>query len=82
MYSPEDFTLNGQVAVITGAGAAIGRAIARTFAGAGAAVNATSPRLTPQTRGGWAACKACNLNELTDASAILDVIERCIEAQR
>jgi 7-alpha-hydroxysteroid dehydrogenase len=38
MYSPEDFTLNGQVAVIIGAGAAIGRAIARTFAGAGAAV--------------------------------------------
>lgn len=36
MYNPKDFTLNGDVAVITGAG--IGRAIAETFAAAGAAV--------------------------------------------
>ncbi|MGI2065356.1 7-alpha-hydroxysteroid dehydrogenase [Shewanella sp. MF08487] len=38
MYNPKDFTLNGDVAVITGAGAGIGRAIAETFAAAGAAV--------------------------------------------
>lgn len=38
MYNPENFTLNGQVAVVTGAGAGIGRAIAETFAAAGAAV--------------------------------------------
>ena len=38
MYNPVDFTLEGQVAVVTGAGAGIGRAIAETFAAAGAAV--------------------------------------------
>ncbi|MFZ1609003.1 SDR family NAD(P)-dependent oxidoreductase [Candidatus Aalborgicola defluviihabitans] len=38
MYNPSHFTLNEQVAVITGAGAGIGRAIAETFAAAGAAV--------------------------------------------
>lgn len=38
MYSPADFQLDHQVACITGAGAGIGRAIAETFAAAGAAV--------------------------------------------
>lgn len=38
MYNPADFTLEGQVAVVTGAGAGIGRAIAEAFAAAGAAV--------------------------------------------
>ena len=38
MYNPSHFTLHDQVAVITGAGAGIGRAIAETFAAAGAAV--------------------------------------------
>ncbi|MDN5783017.1 MAG: SDR family NAD(P)-dependent oxidoreductase, partial [Luteimonas sp.] len=38
MFDANDFRLDDQVAVITGAGAGIGRAIAETFAAAGAAV--------------------------------------------
>lgn len=38
MYDPRHFRLDGEVALITGAGAGIGRAIAQTFAAAGAAV--------------------------------------------
>lgn len=38
MYDPASFRLDEQVAVITGAGAGIGRAIAETFVAAGAAV--------------------------------------------
>jgi len=37
-YDPKAFRLDGEVAVVTGAGAGIGKAIAATFAGAGAAV--------------------------------------------
>ena len=38
MFDPANFRMDGQVAVITGAAAGIGRAIAETFAAAGAAV--------------------------------------------
>ncbi|MFH5926551.1 7-alpha-hydroxysteroid dehydrogenase [Roseomonas xinghualingensis] len=38
MFDPRQFRLDGDVALITGAGAGIGRAIAQTIAGAGAAV--------------------------------------------
>jgi 7-alpha-hydroxysteroid dehydrogenase len=38
LYDPKVFRLDGEVAVVTGAGAGIGRAIAETFAAAGAAV--------------------------------------------
>lgn len=41
MYDPEDFRVENEVALITGAGAGIGRAIAETLAAAGAAVMVT-----------------------------------------
>jgi 7-alpha-hydroxysteroid dehydrogenase len=41
MYDPSIFRLDGGVALITGAGAGIGRSIAKTFASAGAIVTVT-----------------------------------------
>ena len=79
MYNPNDFTLAGQVAVVTGAGAGIGRAIAETFAAAGAAVmvsdlNATTAAEVAQgisSRGGRAVAQACDVTKEDDLSALV-----------
>ncbi|PIG08413.1 7-alpha-hydroxysteroid dehydrogenase [Comamonas sp. 26] len=79
MYNPIDFTLAGQVAVVTGAGAGIGRAIAETFAAAGAAVmvsdlNAATAAEVAQginSRGGRAAAQACDVTKEDDLGALV-----------
>ena len=79
MYNPNDFTLAGQVAVVTGAGAGIGRAIAETFASAGAAVmvsdlNAATAAEVAQginSRGGRAAAQACDVTKEDDLDALV-----------
>ncbi|MCK0163256.1 7-alpha-hydroxysteroid dehydrogenase [Marinobacter sp. S6332] len=79
MYNPSDFTLNDQVAVVTGAGAGIGRAIAETFAAAGAAVmvsdldsdtsNAVADGINKS--GGRAAGMACDVTREDDLAALV-----------
>ena len=84
MYNPIDFTLAGQVAVVTGAGAGIGRAIAETFAAAGAAVmvsdlNATTAAEVAQginSRGGRAAALACDVTKEDDLDALVRETDR------
>lgn len=80
MYNPTDFTLNGEVAVITGAGAGIGRAIAETFAAAGAAVMVSD--YNPDTanevakeindNGGKAVAIACDVTSEDDLSRLVN----------
>ena len=79
MYNPIDFTLAGQVAVVTGAGAGIGCAIAETFAAAGAAVmvsdlNAATAAEVAQginSRGGRAEAQACDVTKEDDLGALV-----------
>lgn len=79
MYDPDDFRLDGQVAVVTGAGAGIGRAIAETFAAAGAAVMVSDLKAeTAETvaqaitnRGGQAAAMACDVTREEDLAALV-----------
>lgn len=80
MHVIDRFRLNGQVTLVTGAGAGIGRAIAKVFAAAGSAVavtdlnNETAEAVAAEIRqaGGKAIGLACNVTKEDDLSAAVD----------
>jgi len=80
MFDPSSFRLDGAVALVTGAGAGIGRAIAETFAGAGAAVAVTdlhaetaeSVAESIRGAGGRAIALACNVTKEDDLVSAVD----------
>ncbi|MCX7564989.1 7-alpha-hydroxysteroid dehydrogenase [Sulfitobacter sp. F26169L] len=79
MYDQNHFRVEGDVALVTGAGAGIGRAIALTLGAAGAAVMVSDlERATAQTvadeitkSGGRAAATVCNITKEDDLTAVV-----------
>ena len=79
MFDADLFRLDGHVAVVTGAGAGIGRAIARVFSGAGAAVvvsdlkaeKAEAVAAEIVADGGEAVGVACDVTREADLAAVV-----------
>jgi 7-alpha-hydroxysteroid dehydrogenase len=79
MFDPDLFRLDGHVAVVTGAGAGIGRAIARVFSGAGASIvvsdlkaeTAEAAAAEIVADGGEAVGLACDVTREADLEAVV-----------
>lgn len=73
-YDPKAFQLDGEVAVVTGAGAGIGKAIAATFAGAGATVAPVTgrPGCPGLRRGSDGATEEVVARAILDAARVQD----------